>query len=78
MSDAVTRPSVAPKRLVAELAVIVLGILLALSADAWVSERIAAEEEGEYLAALQQELSSVRVDATMESRIPSTCSCTSS
>ena len=63
MSDAVTRPSVAPKRLVAELAVIVLGILLALSADAWVSERIAAEEEGEYLAALQQELSSVRVDA---------------
>ena len=63
MSDAVTRSSGAPKKLVAELAVIVLGILLALSADAWMSDRVAAEEEREYLTALQHELSSVRVDA---------------
>ena len=55
MSDAVTRPSGAPKKLLAELAVIVLGILLALSADAWMSDRVAAEEEREYLTALQHD-----------------------
>ena len=49
-------------RLVAELAVIVLGVLLALAAESWWSGRTEAAQEREYLVLVRQELEDLRTE----------------